>query len=139
VVGDALGTLELGGHLVTAEVGLRDRHAEAELLLAARADRHAAHDLDAARERDIDDAGPDERGGEAGGLLGRAALGVHRGGRGGQREPGGEPCGAGDVERLLAHLADAAAHDLLDLGGVDAGAVDDALLDEAEDLGGMEG
>ena len=32
LLGDALGTLELRGHLVLLEVGLRDRHAETELL-----------------------------------------------------------------------------------------------------------
>ena len=38
----------------------------------------------------------------------------------GQRQAGGEPGGAGDVEGLLADLADAAADDLADLGRVDA-------------------
>ena len=43
-------------------------------------------------------------------------------GGGGRREgqAGGQPRGAGDVERLLADLADAAADDLVDLGRVDA-------------------
>ena len=52
-----------------------------------------------------------------------------------QRQAGGEPGGAGDVEALLADLADAAADDLADLGRVDAGAVDDRPLDDAEQLG----
>ena len=39
-------------------------------------------------------------------------------------QAGAEPGGAGDVERLLADLADAAGDDLADLGRVDAGAGD---------------
>ena len=56
-----------------------------------------------------------------------------------EREPGREPRGAGDVERLLAGLADAAADDLLDLGRVDTGPVDQRLLDETEGLGRVHG
>ena len=48
LVGDALGALELGGHLVLREVGPGDRDAEAEVLAAAGADRDPAHHLDAA-------------------------------------------------------------------------------------------
>src|SRR3546814_11248004 len=55
LVGDALGTLELGGHLVLREVGLRDRDAEAEVLAAAGADRHPAHHLDAAGDGAVED------------------------------------------------------------------------------------
>ena len=95
LVGDALGALELRRHLVAAEVGLGDRHAEAELLRRVDADRDAAHDLDAARQGDVDDAGADQRGGQVRGLLARTALGVD--GRGRRRQRAGRrpamPCG----------------------------------------------
>ncbi len=42
--------------------------------------------------------------------------------------PGGQPGRAGEVEGLLADLADAAADDLADLGRVDPGALDHRLL-----------
>ncbi len=54
-------------------------------------------------------------------------------------QPGGEPGGAGDVEGLLADLADAAADDLADLGRVDAGAIDQRLLGDAEQLARVHG
>src|SRR5690606_2612618 len=57
LVGDALGALELRGHLVLLEVGLGDRDAEAERLVAGRADRYPAHRLDTVGEREVDDAG----------------------------------------------------------------------------------
>ena len=115
LLGDALGALELRGELVLREVRLRDRDAEAEVLAAAGADRHPAHDLDAAGEGGVDRAAADERGGQVGGLLRRAALRVDRGGGHRQGQAGGQPRGAGDVEGLLADLADAAADDLADL------------------------
>ena len=112
-VGDALGTLELRRHLVLAEVRLRDRHTETEFLLAARTDRHAAHDLDTAGKGDVDDARTHERCGKAGGLLRGTALRVHGGGSGGDGKTGSQPRGACEVECLLADLADAATDDLL--------------------------
>ncbi len=108
-------------------------------MLPVAADRDPAHHLDAAGERDVDDAGADERRREVGRLLARAALRVDRGGRGRQRQAGGEPRGAGDVEGLLADLADAAADDLADLGRVDARALDDRPLHGAEQLGRVHG
>ena len=47
-------------------------------------------------------------------------------------EPGRQPGGAGDVEALFADLAHAAADDLPDFGGVDAGAIDERRLDRSE-------
>ena len=44
-----------------------------------------------------------------------------------------------DVEGLLAHLGHAAADDLADLGRVDAGAVDQLLEGDAEQVGGVHG
>src|SRR4029453_9472098 len=60
-----------------------------------------------------------------GGLLGGAALGVDGGGRSRERQPGAEPGGAPDVERLLAPLADAAGDNLADGRRVDARAGDE--------------
>ncbi len=80
--------------------------------------------LDTAADDDVVDARGDQRCGEVDRLLGRAALAVD-GGRGGlDRQAGLEPGVAADVDRLLAELLDAAGDDVLDLGGVDAGAVD---------------
>ena len=90
---------------------------------------HPAHDLDAAarrRRRRRRQATSD--GGQVGRLLRRAALAVDGGGRDRDRQAGGEPRGAGDVEGLHADLADAAADDLADLGRVDARAVDELPL-----------
>ena len=55
------------------------------------------------------------------------------------RQAGGQPRGAGDVEGLLADLADAAADDLADLGRVDAGALDGGLLDGAQQVDRVDG
>ena len=139
LVGDALGSLELRRHLVAAEVGLGDRHAEAELLGRVDADRDPAHHLDAAGDRGIDDAGAHERGRQAGGLLAGPALGVDRGGRRGLGEPGAEPRGATDVERLLADLADAPGDDLADLGRIDTRAGHDLTLHLGQQVGGVHG
>ena len=76
----------------------------------------------------------DQRRREVHGLLGRAALAVDGGGGRLDREPGLEPGVAADVEHLLAVLLDAAADHVLDLGGVDPGAVDDLGEGLAEKL-----
>ena len=101
---------------------------------------HPAHGLDAARHGDVDHAAGDEGGGQAGGLLRRAALGVDGGGGDAQGQAGGEPGGAADVERLLADLAHAAGDDLLDrpTGSIPARSIDGALHG-GEGLGGVEG
>jgi hypothetical protein len=127
LVGDALGTLELAGELVLVEVALGDGVAEAHAPGAVGADRHLAHVLDTAGDGDVDHAGGHQAGGQVGGLLRRAALRVDRGGRHGEGQAGGEPRGAGHVERLHADLADAPTDDLADLGRIDAGALDDRL------------
>ena len=139
LVGDALGALELRGHLVLREVRLRDRDAEAEVLAAARADRHPAHHLDAAGEGGVDGAAAHEGGGQVGGLLRGAALGVDGGVGHREREPGAEPRGATDVEGLLADLAHAAGDDLADGGRIDARPLDGRLLHGGEQVGGVDG
>ena len=99
---------------------------------------HPAHALDPAAQRDVDDAGLHQRGREVGGLLRGAALGVDCRGRDFERHPGGQPRGARDVERLLADLAHAPAHDLADLVRIEAGTVDGGPLYLAEEVGGMD-
>ena len=80
--------------------------------------------LDAAADDDVVNAGGDQRGGEVDRLLSGAALAVDGRRRCLDRQPGLEPGVAADVDRLLAELLDAAGDDVLDLGGVDSGAVD---------------
>ena len=123
LVGDALGPLELRGGLVLREIGLGEGPAG----------------TDAAGDDDVGRAGGDECRPEVGGLLRRAALAVDGGGGDRERQPGREPRRACDVERLLADLGDAAAHDLVDLGGVDARPLDDGLLHGTEQVRGVEG
>ena len=129
--GDALGGTELVGHVPREVVGTRapgavdDVHAEA----------HPAHDLDPTRDPDVDGARADEVGDKVVGLLRRAALAVDGGGRHLVGHARAEPCVAGDVRRLLSRLGDAPAHDLLDLGRVDARALHDLDLGRRQQLG----
>jgi hypothetical protein len=94
-----------------------------------------AHVLDAAADRCVVNAGGDERGREVDSLLGGAALAVDRRGRSLDRQPGLEPGVAPDVEPLLAELLNAAGDDVLDHGGLDAGAIDDLLEGPREQRG----
>ena len=71
-------------------------------------------------------------------LLGRAALAIDRGGGGLHREPGLEPGVAGDVDALLPELLDAAGDDVLDLGGVDPGALDQLGVSLGEEARGVD-
>ena len=93
--------------------------------LEVRAHRHARHDLDAAADGDIDDAGRDEVRGEVDRLLRRAALAVD--GRAGHfdREAGFEHHVAADVRGLLADLRDVAEDDVADQRRVEPDAIDD--------------
>ncbi len=133
--GDALGRRELIERRVPGPVGGLE---EARAVDHVGAEADVAHHLDAARDADVDAAGPDQRVHEVVGLLARAALRVD--GRAGDAVllAAGEPGVARDVVRLLARLGDAAADDLLDLGGVDAGAFDDGLLDLRQQMSGVE-
>ena len=74
---------------------------------------------------------------EMGGLLGRGALGVDHGRRGVVGQPGMHPGAADHVVGLLAGLGDAAADDLVDQLGVDAGALEHLDLCGAEQHGGV--
>jgi hypothetical protein len=69
--------------------------------------------------------------------LARTALGVDRCCGDLEWETGGEPGGAGDVERLLADLAHATADDLTNLGWVHAGSVEQCLEWHGKKVGGM--
>ena len=106
--------------------------------LHAVAERDVAHVLDAAADHDVVDAGGDERRGEVHGLLGGAALAIDRRGCCLDRKPGLEPGVPADVHPLLAELLDAAGDDVLDLGGVDAGALDDLGVGLGKKRGGMD-
>ena len=88
-------------------------------------------------DRHVVDAGGDQRRGEVDGLLGRPALAVERRGRGLDRQPGLQPGVAADVEALLAELLDAAGDDVLDLGGRDAGALDDLAVALRQQVAGV--
>ena len=138
-LGDALGPLELRGELVLAEVGLGDGHAQAQLLGRVGPDGDAAHELDPAGHGHVGHARADQAGGQVGGLLRRPALGVDGGGCGLDGQPGGQPGGAGEVEGLLAHLADAAADHLLHGARVDPGPLDHGGLHRAQQVDGVDG
>ena len=87
LVGDALGSLELRGELVVAEIGLGDGHAQPQLAVELEPMGTREHELDPAGDGDVDHAGADEAGSHVGGLLRRPALGVDRGGGGGEGSP----------------------------------------------------
>ena len=93
--------------------------------------------LDAATDDDVMDAVRDLRGGEVHGLLGRAALEVDRRRRRLDRETLLQPGIAADVQSLGTELGDAARDHILDLAGVDAGALDDRAVGGTEKLVGM--
>ena len=124
LVGDQLGADALAAHVVVVLELVRERAAVALGDLLADRERDVAHVLDAGADHDVVDAGADQRGAEVDGGLGGSALAVERRRRGLDREALLQPRVAGDVLRLLAHLLGAAGDHLLDLGGVDAGALD---------------
>ena len=126
LVGDALRAFELRRELVVLAVRRGGR--APEVAAGRGAERDPRHRLDAAAERDVDDARLHERRREVGRLLRRAALAVDGAARDLEREPGAQPRVAGDVERLLADLAHAAADDLADERGIDARPLDHGSL-----------
>ena len=94
-----------------------------------------AHRLDAARDADVDGACCDQPGDQVVGLLPAAALAVHGGGADVLRQTRDQPSDPGDVVGLRGELGHAAADDLFDVTGVDAGLLHDSLLHRAEKLG----
>ncbi len=88
------------------------------------AQRDARHAFDARANGDIYDARLDEVGGKMDGLLAGAALAVNRCGRDFDGEVGGQGSVAGDIERLFAHLHDAARDNIFDDSRVNVGTVD---------------
>ncbi len=97
-----------------------------------------AHRLDSARDADVDGTRRDQPGDQVVGLLAAAALAVDGRGADVLGQPRDEPAHPGDVVGLLAVLRDAAADDLLDSAGVDAGLFDQRLLHRAQQLGGVQ-
>ncbi len=102
------------------------------------AESDAAHRLDAAGDADVDRARGDQPGDQPVGLLPASALAVDRHGADVVGQPGDEPADPGDVVGLLAELRDAAADDLFDLAGIDAGLLHQCLLRRAQQLGRMQ-
>ena len=94
--------------------------------------------LDAAGDDDVVDAGGDQGRGEVDRLLAGAALAVDGGRRRLDRQAGLEPGVAGDVDPLLAELLHAAGDDVLDLGRVDPGALDQLGVGLGEQVGGVD-
>ena len=133
-LGDPLGGGELVGQVDVPRRGPQDAAVGAGV--GAQAD--AAHRLDAAGDADVDGARRDQAGDQPVGLLAAAALAVDRHRADVLRQPGDQPAHPGDVVGLLAELRDAAADDLLDVAGVDAGLLDERLLRGAQQLGGVQ-
>ena len=116
LVGDALGALELRRHLVPLEVRLGDRHAEAELL---RRVRRRSGPGSSPRRRTRSRRRPRRTPTSAAARLVACWLDPHCVSTVVAAVDSGSPAAsqarAGDVEALLADLADAAADDLADL------------------------
>ena len=102
------------------------------------AESDAAHRLDAARDADVDGTRRDQARDQTVGLLAAAALAVHGRRADVLRQAGDEPADPGDVVGLLAELRHAAADDLFDVAGVDAGLLHERLLRGAQQLGGVQ-
>src|SRR5277367_3857781 len=133
-LGDPLGGGELIGQVDVPRRGPQDAAVRADV--GAQAD--AAHRRDAGRDADVDGPRGDQAGDEAVGLLAATALAVHGHGAHVLGQPGDEPADSGDVVGLLAVLRHAAADDLFDVAGVDAGLLHKRLLCGAQQLGGVQ-
>ena len=118
-LGDPLGGLELVGHVDVPRLRADGRAVRTRV----GAQSHPAHRLDATRDADVDRAGGDQPGDEVVGLLSAAALAVDGGGADVLGQTRRQPRHPADVVGLLPVLGHAAADDLLDLAGVDAGLV----------------
>jgi hypothetical protein len=98
---------------------------------------NAGHALDAGGDHDVLGAAHHGLGREVQGLLGGAALTVHRRGGYALRQARGQNRVARDVGGLLAHLHDAAHDHVLDTLGIDARAVHQLVQDHRAQVGGV--
>src|SRR5581483_2155046 len=132
-LGDPLGGLELVGQIDVPRLG-------SPVALRARisAEPDPAHRFDAAGNADVDGTRGDEPRDQMIGLLPAAALAVDGGGADVLGQANGQPGRAGDVVGLLGILRHAAADDLLDVTGIDAGLLHKRLLHRTEQFGGMQ-
>src|SRR3954468_7679942 len=133
LLGDHLGAEALADDVVLGHELGREGVAEVLLGLHAGGERQHPHVLDAPADDDVVDAGGDLRRSEVDRLLGRAALQVDGGRRGLDGQAGLEPRVAAHVQPLRAELLDATRDHVLDLGGIDARALDDRLVRGAEE------
>jgi hypothetical protein len=101
------------------------------------AEADVTHELDAARDADVDAPRLHQRIHDVVGLLARAALGVDGGPRGAVVVAHREPGVARHVVGLLPRLRHAAAEDLLDVSRIDARLRDQTRLHAPEKLGGV--
>ncbi len=124
LVGDHLGREALRDQVVALHQLGREGRAVLLHHLVAVGEGDVAHVLDAGADRDVVDAGGDQRRGEVDRLLGGAALAVDRRRRRLDRQAGLEPGVAADVDPLLAELLRAAGDHVAGLGRVDAGALE---------------
>ena len=130
LVGDQLGRLTLCDQAAPARVSSAHRRAERESVLSIdhrRPHRNPRHQLDAGRDRDVIGAGDHPLRGEVDRLLARPALAVDR--RAGDllRPAGGEHGVTPDVDALLADLHHAPHDDVVDVGRIDSGPIDDRV------------
>ena len=134
VGGDPLGGFELVGAVPREVVRLRGPGTVEDV----GAEAHVAHQLDPAGQPHVDGPRGDQGVDQVVGLLAGSALGVDCGGRRGVVVAGGQPGVAGHVAGLFAGLGHASSDDLLHLGRFQGGLIDDAPLEGAQQLGGVE-
>ena len=91
-----------------------------------------AHQLDPARQPHVDGARCDQGVDQVVGLLAGSALGVDCGGPRGVVVTSSQPGVASHVAGLFAGLGHAPSDDLLDLGRLQAGPIDDAPLEGSQ-------
>ena len=128
VIAAPLGNSLSGGELVGQVDVPRRGPQNAAVGSGVRPEPDPAHRLDATRDADVDGARGDEARDQPIGLLAAAALAVHRHRADVLGQSGYQPADPGDVVGLLAELRHAAADDLLDVAGVDAGLLDERPL-----------
>jgi hypothetical protein len=128
--GDHLRSAELGDQALAVALDPADRPGERivePVLLPGQhrgGDRQRRHVLRPTGDNQVLRARHHALRGEVDGLLRGTALAVDRDARHFLGEPGGQPAGPADVAGLRADRVDAAPHDVIDRGRVDARAVD---------------